>query len=409
MRKALLCAVVFLHGFMFSIPGRAADDLPEQGLQLQIDLELSQDIPHLTEPQPVQNLQANPEPQTVQKMPAQPLPQSVQHEAVQAEPAQGKSFRTDYQLGQGWYSGIFYFSGYTNIEIVAPHGEPAEVNLDDLSLFVGGHLNERVNPFLEAEVTGHTLMQQGGGIRGNGYLVVERFYNDSMLTEHGTLRLGKILSPVGNWNSIHAAPLVSTNTRPMTTFHGFGDYSTGVSWIHDPEDGTTPDWQLYWQPGSEFPSRPKEIAPRRFQHILGAHVNLPLGLIDKVGASVQHGTLSETGETFTLLGLNINKSFGKLRVESEAIMSRWSGAAPRAYSAESGIYALVDYSITPHWHGILEAEHYQDHEVIQTSRNVLAGISYKSSPVVWKLEYVRQMGVSPYISGGWQASFSTLF
>jgi len=391
MRNALLCTVIFLHGFLFFVPSEAAADQLEQGVQLQIDYELSHDIPHPI-PRP-------PEPQSVQILPVSP----------ELRIDQDIISRSDYQLGQGWYRGNFYFSGYTNIEILAPHGEPAEVNLDDLSLFVGGNLSEWVNPFVEAEITGHTLFLQGGGIRGNGYIVLERLYNDSKLFEHDTLRLGKILSPVGNWNSIHAAPLVAINTRPLTTFHGFSDYSTGVSWLHDPEDNVTPDWQMYWQPGSEFPPRPQEIAPRRFRSVLGGHVNMPLGLLDKVGASVQHGTLVDTGEVFTLVGLNINKTFGRLRVESEAITSRWSGAAPRAYDKESGIYGLIDYSITSQWHGILEAEHFQEHEVTLPSKNILAGISYKTSPLVWKLEYVHQMGDSHHISSGWAASFSTLF
>ena len=388
MRNALLSALFFLPGLMFSATSLAGDNPLDQGFSLQLDYQLSQDLPLRSGHQPGQDLTLRPDPQ----------------------PDQNISFRPAYQLGQGWRRGNYYVSGYASVMIDAPTGGPAALNLDDLSLFVGGNINKWANPFLEAEISEHTVIQQGGGARGNGYIVIERLYNDSMLLEHDTLRVGKILAPVGNWNMIHAAPLVPTNTRPLTTFQGFSTYASGVSWLHDSENGVTPDWQLYWQPGSELPRRPKDLAPRSFRNILGGHINMPLGLVDKMGASLQHGKLTETGESFTLYGFNVNKSFGRLKIESEAIASRWSGGvAPRAHDNESGIFGLVDYTMTSRWHGILEWERYQDHEVDLPSRNILAGISYKFSPIVWKLEYVRQMGESPYIPSGWLASFSTMF
>ena len=121
---------------------------------------------------------------------------------------------------------------------------------------------------------------------------------------------------------------------------------------------------------------------------------------------------------FTLYGANANKSFGKLRLESEAITAHFSGAvlpgaAPRIHDHESGIFVLADYSITPQWHGIMEWEHYQDHTVNTPSRNTLIAVAYRpSAPVVWKLEYIYQAGesasISP-ISTGWKAAFSLLF
>lgn len=372
---------------MFSATGLAEDTSLEPGLQLQLDDRLSLDLPPRTDQAPRQNLLLDSSPQADQDI----------------------SFRPDYQLGQGWRRGNFYMSGYGNIKVGAPLGEPAELVLDDLSLFVGGHVNKWVNPFMELEISEHILIQQGGGPRGNGYVLVERLYNDFTLLEHDTLRVGKILAPVGNWNQIHAAPLVSTNTRPLTTYQSFSKYATGVSWLHEQTEGLALEWQLYWQPGKEMPRRPKDLAPRMYRNIVGAHVSMPLGLVDKVGASVQHGKLIETGEDFTLYGLNLTKSFGKLRLESEAISARWSGIAPRAHDRESGIFVLGDYAFTSRWHGILEWERYQDHETNLPSRNILAGISYRPSPIVWKVEYVRQMGESPYISSGWLASLSTMF
>lgn len=322
-----------------------------------------------------------------------------------------------YELGQGWHAGNYYLSGYTNIELVDRFDAPTKLELDDLSLFAGGRVSQWINPFMEVELSKHTLIRQGGG-RENGDVIVERFYNDLIFSEHDTLRVGKTLTPLGGWNLVHAAPLIPIITRPYTAARGFHAYASGVSWLHDTEDGATPDLQLYWQPDNEWFKRPASQTIRNFHNILGGHINKPLGLVDKIGASFQHGQLTETGEMFTLYGVNANKSFGKLRLESEAITSHFSGtvlpgATPRIHDNESGIFALADYAITPQWHGILEWEHYQDHTVNLPSRSTLVAVAYRpSAPMVWKLEYIHQAGESASfapIHTGLKAAFALLF
>lgn len=319
-----------------------------------------------------------------------------------------------YELGQGWHSGSYYLSGYTNIELI---NDPSRINLDDLSLFAGGRISQWANPFAEVELSNYTLAQQGG-VREKGDFVVERFYNDAILSEHDTFRVGKILTPLGDWNLVHAAPLTPINTRPYTTAMGFQAYASGISWLHDPADGVNPDWQLYWQPDNEWFKRPANQAKRNFHNVFGGHINMSLGLVSQFGASLQHGKLIETGEMSTLFGVNANRSFGKLRLEGEAITARFSGAVlpsvpPRIHEREAGIFGLADYSFTPQWHGILEWEHYQDHTVTMPSRSALVAVAYRpSAPVVWKLEYCHQSGVSASfatIQTGWSGSFSLLF
>lgn len=316
----------------------------------------------------------------------------------------------EYHLGQGLPIGDFLLSGYANLVAEAPNGGIAKGSIDDFSLFVSGRVNRWINPFLETELASLTLEQQGDGRRSNGHFILERLYNDARISESDTLRIGKMLAPVGDWNLVHAAPLVPTVTRPLTTFHGFSEYTNGVSWLHENDLGEGPDWQLYWQPGVEWHERPSTIIHRHYREVWGAHVNWPLGFADKAGISFQHGQMVETGETFNVYGANLRKTFGKWMLESEATSSSWSGAAPRVRDRESGAYLLADYALTSRWHGIAEWEFFQDHLVQQVSRNTLAGIAYRPEPAIaWKLEYVHQMGVSSYISSGWFASFSTLF
>jgi hypothetical protein len=322
-----------------------------------------------------------------------------------------------YELGQGWHEGNYYLSGYTNIEAVDRFDTPSKLDLDDLSLFAGGHVSQWVNPFTEVELSKQTLIRQGGGAV-NGDVIVERFYNDTELSEHDTLRVGRMLSPVGDWNLVHAAPLIPVITRPYTTALGFSAYAAGISWLREPESSGIPGLQLYWQPDTEWFKKPASQTTRHFRNVYGGHLNMPLGLIDKIGASFQHGQLIESGETFTLYGFNADKSFGKLRLESEAVTSNFSGtvlpgAPARIHDNEWGIFGFADYAFTPQWHGILESEYYQDHTVDIPSRSTSLVVNYKpSAPIVWKLEYIHQAGESASITPihtGLKAAFTTLF
>mgnify|MGYP001377392706 FL=1 len=302
------------------------------------------------------------------------------------------SHAEDYALGQGWRSGDYYISGYTNLEIIDRFGSPAKLELDDLSLFASGKVNQWVNPFAEIELSKHTLIQQGGGAK-NGDVIVERFYNDVILSEQDSLRIGKLLAPLGEWNVTHAAPLVPVISRPYTAARGFSGYIGGVSWRHESDDA---NWQLYWQPDNELFKRPAAQAPRNFHNVIGGHISTSFDMKSQGGASFQRGTLIERNETYTLLGVNASHTMGRLTVQGEALSANFSGSQPRAHDTESGIYALADYAVTPQWHGIVGAEYYQDHTVAASSRSTSLAINHHqhSLPLVWKLEYIHQAGVS---------------
>jgi len=45
-----------------------------------------------------------------------------------------------------------------------------------------------------------------------------------------------MLSPVGEWNEIHAAPLVLTTVRPAVTYQNFSEYLTGGSLLYSDPD-----------------------------------------------------------------------------------------------------------------------------------------------------------------------------
>ncbi|MBV9828980.1 MAG: hypothetical protein JO001_25435 [Alphaproteobacteria bacterium] len=170
----------------------------------------------------------------------------------------GHARADSYELGHGLNLGPFNVAGYSNLVLDLPAQRVKSLNLDDLSLFVTGHVNSAFNPFLEAELTSLSLLPPGrlAGEHEAGDVVIERLYNDSYLTDSTTLRLGKMLSPVGEWNEIHAAPLVLTTIRPAVTYRNFSEYATGLSLRYADPYPYLPDVQVYWQPAGEFSARP---------------------------------------------------------------------------------------------------------------------------------------------------------
>jgi hypothetical protein len=319
----------------------------------------------------------------------------------------------EYHLGEGYTVGNVNIAGYINLVAEAPRHGKTEVVGDDISLFVSGRVNKYFNPFFEAELSGATLWREDDNLfpDNNHDIILERLYNDSHLTGNFTLRIGKMLTPVGEWNNIHAAPLVWTTTRPMTTYRSFPEYTSGLSFNYTPSDDTLPEIQLYRQPNGELVPRPKTLVTREYLRATGIHLNWVYGLTDKVGLSFQHATINHTSETQTLLGFNARKTLSALQIETETTYTHVTGVNPARYrDDEWGAYLLGSFILNDRWSLLARYEYFSDRNTIASSRNALLGFSWRPDPaMVWKLEYVQQKGAMLDIDSGIFASFSVLF
>ncbi len=321
-----------------------------------------------------------------------------------------------YDLGQGVDLGPFNVSGYANLVGGLPAHASSSVVLDDLSIFVTGHLGRFVNPFTEVELSGigsDALAQREGTGRGDEYLVLERLYNDSYLTDAFTLRVGKMLTPVGAWNVIHAAPLVLTTVRPAVTYRDFSEYVAGFSLLYRDPEGQLPDTQIYWQPGKELAARPNPLQPHRYRGVAGAHVSFPVSLLDRIGFSVQHEKILD-GREQTLVGSDLQYSLGRVSVQAEGTYSTFSGAAPGLYPAERrnqfGGYLSTTYSLDDKWSVYTWYEGFAFRAGSSPAQDALAGISFKPRPaLVLKFEYLENFGGAPVNPRGLFTSISMLF
>ena len=317
------------------------------------------------------------------------------------------------QQAQPVNPGNFNYSGYVEVIASNPSAGKAKLVVDDVSLFITGHVNKWLNPFLETELTRITVLQAGGRLFSNnsGDVDLERLYNDSHLTDNLSLRVGKMLTPFGEWNLVHASPLVWTTTRPMTTYRGFNQFTSGISLNYADIKSALPEIQLYMQPSGEILPKRTLMFLRNYVHVAGLHLNWPSGLNDKLGLSFQHAQVENTDEQQTLAGFNFNKEFGPLALETEGFHAHLSGInAARVRDNEWGAYLQGAYALNEHWNLLGRYEYFADRGYSTASEHSLLGASYKSAPsTIWKLEYVKQHGQQLNISTGLFASFSAFF
>ena len=330
----------------------------------------------------------------------------------EAADAQSSDAQSSYQLGHGYDLGPFNLAGYADVVADVPDEGRKAVALDDLSLFVSGHLTPFFNPFVEAELTHLDFVQSGPnhGDRGDGSLVLERLYNDANLTDGLILRLGKMLAPVGEWNTIHAAPLVLTTVRPAATYRNFSEYLTGASLLYSDPEGKLPDIQAYWQPDREFSERPSSIAFDSYKEVEGVHLKFPIALLDQIGVSFQRAR--DTKDVVqSLIGIDFQYTLAKLTFQGEWTYSDLSGRTlGLVRRSEWGGYVAASYKFAEAWSAYSWYEELSNRASLTAARDLLFGVAYKPDPaIVIKLEYLQNIGGKPVNPTGLFASWSVLF
>jgi hypothetical protein len=324
----------------------------------------------------------------------------------------GAVAQSEYELGHGYNFAAFNVGGFSDVTAAGTDSGRKSVSVNALSVFVSGHVAPVFNPFVEAELTGLDIVQSGGiGADHNGSLVLDRLYNDAVLSDNLTFRVGKMLAPVGEWNEIHAAPLVLTATRPAVTFQNFSQYLTGFSMLYSDPSGDLPDLQFYWQPHGEFLERPSSpFAFDTYRVVEGLHLKFPVSLLDQVGVSFQQ-TTDLRGTTQSLGGVDYQLTFGRVGLQGEATYSGLGGETRGLVRRDEwGGYLAVSYALTNEVTAYTWYEEFSGRLDTTAARDLLWGVSFRPDPaIVFKLEYLQNVGGRPVNSTGVLASWSVLF
>ncbi|MCJ9429621.1 porin [Kordiimonas marina] len=323
------------------------------------------------------------------------------------------AYADDYKLGQGVRIDDLKVSGYMTVDAEVPDKGKSELLADDLSLYVQGRFNRFFNPFFEAEIAGIPLLKEGEDpLSGKtATVVLERLYNDIYLKDDLTLRIGKSLSTVGEWNGIHAGPLVPTATRPLTTYRSFSEFISGPALIYRPSDEALPVTTLYWQPAGTMSHDLDTIENRNFRNIRGVNLSWNWDLENTVGLSLQEANIKDSDESQTLAGFNAHLVFEPFVIRTEATYT-WlhSPRSMRVRDHEAGIFVQGEYNLNDRWALSARYEYFQDRDYVQASKNAVFGMAYRPQPpVVWKLEYLTQWGQELGLRSGVYASLAVLF
>ncbi len=302
-------------------------------------------------------------------------------------------------------------SGYAKLTANALNRAPTAVELDDLSLFVSGKFNRWLNPFLEAEAYKMPLWEESNGLQFNSaQLVIERLYNDIQITEDDTFRAGKFLAPINHWNIVHAAPLVWTTTRPVTSNYSRANYITGFNIRHDFDALSGHALEVYWQPAAEFNPKPLTEHERHYQTVAGARWIAHEDLDYYLGVSFQHADVDKSNETRNSISVDGNWQHKWFELESELLFTQVDTDQRHYRNHDWGGYVQMAVPLVDHFNLIARYEHFEFANKLAPTDSVLGGIVYRPVPrLSFKLEWQQTEGSVYKNQTGLYSSIAVLF
>jgi len=305
----------------------------------------------------------------------------------------------------------WFISGYLKLNFQVPEHKPTAIEIDDLSLFVSAKINRWLNPFIEAEIYSVPLWESGQGIRIDAAnLTIERLYNDFKFDTKNTLRLGKFLAPVSRWNIIHAAPLVWTTNRPITTTYSYANYISGIKLHHEIDLLTGHSIEIYWQPYEEFLVKPLREQNRYYEMVAGAAWVLKDDLDSYYAINYQHADVKQSDETRDTLSLNAYLQHSSFEVESELLVTWVDSHQIQVHDQDWGGYVQLSVPIPLDLHVISRYEHFEFADRKSASNSFLGGLVYRPySKLSLKVEWQQTFGVVQKNNTGLFTSVAVMF
>lgn len=315
----------------------------------------------------------------------------------------------EYQPGHGWQvpGTSFRLGGYTSEGIENDKNQPWNIGINNLSLFVWWDGEGKLKLFSELDLENPLLYEQGNNLTvKHDYLALERAYADYLFSERFNLRGGKFLTPIGRWNTIHAAPLVWTTSRPLITERTFPTNATGVmAYGTLPVGGNDVDYSVYSAVGKDWRPDPK-LDP--FEEAYGAHVSIPVSGHGELGMSYANFEQKrEIGERKNLIGLDYYWEHNRYEISSE-LAYRFSDNGSQ--SNEGGMFIQAVVPVSERWYVIGRYELYEPAGPLPTMNLGLLGLAKRLSPAtIFKLEFSHASHNQIQAPEGFFTSFAILF
>lgn len=329
---------------------------------------------------------------------------------LQANPAKSSDEnQAGYQLGRGYPLGDsgFRLGGYANVEVMGAGKRPWQFQANDLSLFVSWDKNSWLRFFSEFGLADVLTAGENQPLSTRRtHFESERFYFDGLLNDKLTVRVGKFLTPIGQWNVLHAAPLVWTTYRPIATDNLFSTHVSGLM-LH----GTLPlanrqlEYAVY---GDVTEILDPHLSDNPFKDAFGGHLRYQWNDYLQFGLSFTNFLLQNNqSDRYSLAGFDVLWQYKKYEIRSE-IVYRSQGN----YANDKSLWQGYLQGVSPlnrHWFLVGRYEAFQQ-ALDKTGQVGVMGLAYRPSPpIVWKLEYRIGAHNDSLAPDGLAASFAVLF
>jgi hypothetical protein len=332
-----------------------------------------------------------------------------------------------------------HLGGYGSLVANASRlGDSTHISESTIALLASGTLAHRFAYF--AEIDGvRSSRENYAGRQDDRAFEVARMYAEYTIADAARIRIGRFLTPVGQWNESPAEPVTWTAVRPLSTYRPFAKEATGLLLAGTRElNGHDAGYALYAAAASggrdtnevrftrAFGARVAvELAPRVWLGVSVASVAeaRPFQTEDDAGEStgvdrllrVARRSLDLVDETDgevrdqharTLLGADARVQMAGVDVLAEAIALSPAGGLPGQQGAF--VQAAIPTGL-PSLSLVGRAEWYAPPNGQQVSSGSL-GLAYRAPQrLTLKLERQLTDSPSPRVARGWFAGVSLLF
>jgi len=320
------------------------------------------------------------------------------------------------------------WGGYASVTFNHPEHPGADGKRDDVSelaaaLMAWGEISTRATYFVEMDMAKRTH-ETWTGREAEEDLIPVRLYLEYAANDLLRLRVGRFLTPIGEWNEIHAEPLTWTPMRPLATYRPFAKSLTGLLIAGEGSvKGHDTGYALFWAPGLDFDNDIESSEESSFVRAEGARVatelrsDLYLGFslarlrrsrpfyLDEPGGVPEPPEQEEDVVDRTLLGLDLRWTSTRAEIMGEGNWLAARGSAPY----EGGGYLLGALRVAgPLW-AVGKGEVYSPVDGHEATMGY-AGLTVRHGPHL-VVKFGRQFTSRPShrIPDGWFLSFSSLF
>ena len=295
--------------------------------------------------------------------------------ALQAQP---------YTLGQGLdINPMLNVGGYFSSDFSSKNHQEA-VSLDDVAVMAYGEINPMFSYLAEIEAAGFYRKNISTGEEiGNQKFHVERLYGDLWLSDAYNLRFGKMLTPIGYWNTQPINVLRDTSSNPLYSMLLFPKFVSGVDLNGYLPGVDNVHYHLFAQKNHDLDEKYVTFPN---EHFYGFSVEKELTNESSLGGSAgEYITLTHQRTRFVEANAKYDDS--QWQVMSEMMFAK-NDFADNDHALTLSGYAQGMYRYTQEHAFVGRYEYYNDHHTNYVDNIAVAGYSYRPCyPVSLKGEY----------------------